>query len=102
MPAQLKPVPVIPVSEQPLTGDAALQALAADLRGPGVSAAAVQQPPSMAPRIGTTGVDARLMTPLPPDEFAAQMLEGLDKYKALAAERAQQQAASTRRIDQAL
>lgn len=101
MPAKLKPVPVIPVSEQPLTGDAALQALAADLRGPGVSAA-VLQPPSMAPRIGTTETDARLMTPLPPDEFAAQMLEGLDKYKALAAERAQQQAAPTRRIDQAL
>jgi hypothetical protein len=56
----------------------------------------------MAPRIDTTEADARLMTPLPPDEFAAHMLEGLDKYKALAAERAQQQAASTRRIDQAL
>jgi hypothetical protein len=93
-----------PTGGQPLTGDAALRALAADLRGPGVSGLAAVRPPDpiIAPRVGTAGVDARLMAPPPPGEFTAQMLAGLDKYKALAAERAQEQATATRLLDQAL
>jgi hypothetical protein len=84
-PAPVIPARVIPVGEQPLTGDAALQALATDLRGPGNASA-----------------DTRSVAPDPRSEFTAQMLEGLDKYKALTAERAQKQADSTRLLDQAL
>jgi len=104
IPTTTIPAPVIPVGEQPLTGDAALQALAADLRGPGVSDPAALRPPGPAitPRVGPVGADSRFMAPGPRSEFTAQMLEGLDKYKALAAERAQQQANSTRLLDQAL
>ena len=102
--AQIRSTPEIPAGGQPLTGDAALQALAADLRGPGVSSLAAVRPPdsTMSPRVGTAGTEARFMAPPPANDFAAQMLAGLDKYKSLAAERAQEQAASTRRLDQAL
>jgi hypothetical protein len=104
IPARVIPARVLPVGEQTLTGDAALQALAADLRGPGVAGPAALRPPgpAIAPRAGNVGADTRSVVPDPRSKFTAQMLEGLDKYKALTAERAQKQADSTRLLDQAL
>ena len=88
-----------------LTGEAAFQALAADLgvAGPGDTALLPPDTSAAAARRRVATVDTdRPLAPPPLSAFTAQMLDGLDKYKALAAARASEQAAVHRRLDETL
>lgn len=92
-PQALRPAPVayrVPAAPnhaggQPLlTGAAALQALSADLSGPGgIDAADLPGHQVSAAASGSSGIDARYVTLSPRGTFSRQLLEGLDKYKAM-------------------
>jgi len=77
--------PALPGGQPPLTGAAAaLQALGTDLRGAsGSVASALPAGPALAPTSSSAGIDVRYLTPPPRNAFTSQMLEGLDKYKAM-------------------
>jgi hypothetical protein len=92
-PAQDRLQPVLaaygaPAGQAPLTGAAALQALGADLRGAGGNAvSALPIRPALASNSSAASIDARHLTPPSGSAFSVQVLEGLDKYKAMGASR---------------
>lgn len=78
--------PALAAGRQPLTGAAALQALSADLSGSGssgVALSALPGRPAVAADSGSAGIDARYVSTAPRGAFTSQVLEGLDKYKAM-------------------